>query len=383
MGVFPSTAFFIAVALALCLPVAGAWAQAPAEPPPPKAGAADSTTPEAQPAPASNASGSEADKPQAPASTATGTEAIKTEAAAAATAAAAAAVATKPITGSLEAGVSQERSQFNQVRIGDSPVIIIPGDTVRRNEPFRHLAAALDANVATPVKSLNFIADVNYDSHIGFRSSDVDTVYTQGDMGLQYGFGKNIVGVKGNIERWQVGGSDFRRVRGLGIDMVSALTDQLSTYFLVNLSTYRHPGDQSVVDADYRAVTGNLRWGSKDAWSSAYTLQGTFSRELNKGNDPALDVNAVLIRAAWDSKPVAGWDLGVSTILQGSKFGAFDPLLGVRRSDRYTGLDVNFGHDLGKYLYARLDLGYARYRSNVSGFDNDWGSIGVSVSWKF
>jgi hypothetical protein len=383
VGVFPSTAFFIAVAVTLALPVASARAQAPADAPSPKADAVDPAKPGTQAAPASSPSSAEADNTQPPAASATGAEAAKTEAATAATVAAAAAVATKPLTGSLEAGVSQERSQFNQVRIGDSPVILIPGDTVRRNEPFRHFAAALDANLATPVKSLNFIADANYDSHIGFHSSDVDTVYTQGDIGLQYGLGKNIVGVKGNIERWQVGGSDFRRVRGLGIDMVSSLTDQLSSYLLVNLSTYRHPGDQSVVDADYRAVTGNLRWGSKDAWSSAYTLQGTYSRELNKGNDPALDVNAVLIRAAWDSKPVTGWDLGVSTILQGSKFGAVDPLFGVRRNDRYTGLDVNLGHDLGKYLYARLDLGYARYRSNVEGFDNDWGTVGVVVSWKF
>ena len=383
MGELASAAFFIVLALGLSLPAGSARAQASAEAPVPKGQAGEPPRSEAQPQPASGTAASEADKEQAPASTPAGTEAAKAEAAAAATAAAAAAVATKPLTGSVEAGVSQERSQFNQVRIGDSPVIVIPGDTVRRNEPFRHIAAALDANVATPVKSLNFIADVNYDSHIGFRSSDVDTVYTQGDMGLQYGFGKNIVGVKGNLERWQVGGSDFRRVRGLGIDLVSSLTDELSSYLLLNLSTYRHPGDQSVVDADYRAITGNLRWGSKDAWSSAYTVQGTFSRELNKGNDPTLDVNSVLVRLAWDSKPVTGWDLGVATILQGSRFGAFDPFLGVRRNDRYTGLDVNLGHDLGKYLYARLDLGYARYRSNVPGFDNDWGSVGVAVSWKF
>jgi hypothetical protein len=368
VGAFPSTAFFIALAVAASFSAGACRAQSSPEPP---------TAPKAD---VTEAGKPDAGTPEAASTTkAEGTEAAKADAAVAA----AAAVATKPISGSIEAGISQERSQFNQVRIGDSPVILVPGENVRRSEPFRHFAAGLNANVATPVNSLNFVADANYDTHIGFRSSDVDTVYSQGDAGLQYGFGKNIVGVKANLERWEVGGSEFRRVRGISMDAVTSVSDQLSTYFLVNLNTYRHPGDQSLVDADYRAFTGNFRWGSKDAWSSAYTLQGTFSRELNKGNDPTLDVDAVLIRAAWDSKPRAGWDLGVSTILQRSSFGAVDPLFGLRRVDRYTGLDVNLGHDLGKYLYARLDLGYARYRSSVTAFDNDWGTVGVVVSWKF
>ena len=373
MGAFPSTAFFFSAAAALLLAAATARAEAPADPPPAsRAEPSVPATPEG--ADASKGETAESRKNE-------GTEAAKTPDAVAA--AALAAAATRPITGSVEAGISEERSQFNQVRIGDSPVILVPGDSVRRTEPFRHFAAAVNANVPTKVSTFNFLADANYDTHTGFRSSDVDTVFAQGDAGLQYSFGKNITSIKGVIERWKVGGEEFRRVHGVGIDLVTAVTDQVSTYFLFNFNTYRHPGDQSVLDADYRAITGNVRIGTKDAWSSAYTLQATVSRELNKDRNPALDVDGVLIRAAWDSKPYGGWDLGVSTILQRSSFGDVDPLFGLRRVDRYTGLDVQFGHDIGKSLYARFDIGYARYRSNVTALDNDWASVGVVVTWKF
>jgi hypothetical protein len=375
VAAFPSTAFFFCAAAAMFSAVQPAQAQAPA-PEPAKAPPAASAEPGKAEAKADDVK-TDASKP------AEGTEAAKTAEAAAA-AAAAAAVATPPVSGSVELGVSQERSQFNQIRIGDSPVILVPGDHVRRNEPFRHFAVGVNGNVPSKVVgALNLVADLNYDSHIGFQSSDVDTVFAQGDAGVQYGFGKNILGAKAVLERWQVGGEEFRRVKGGSFDLVSAISDEFSTYLLAQFNTYRHPGDQSILDADYRALTGNVRWGTKDPWSSAYTLQGTYSRELNKGNDPTLDVDAVMIRAAWDAKPREGWYLSASTIQQRSSFGAVDPLFGLRRVDRYSGYDISLAHDLTKSLTARLELGYARYRSSVTAFDNDWSSVALAVIWRF
>lgn len=292
-------------------------------------------------------------------------------------------VATPPISGSVELGLSDEASRFTEVRIGDSPAILIPGDNVRRTEPFRHFDLQANASVPCAFAGLRCIADVNYDTHTGQRSGDVDTVVAQGDAGLQYTSGKSVYGVKLVKERWKVGGEEFRRIDGVALDWVSAVTDRLSSYVLVSLQRYRHPGEQSALDADYRAVTGNLRWAARDGWDSSYTLQATLSREANREDDPTLDVSGTLVRAAWDAKPAPGWELGVSTIAQRLRFGAFDPLLDTRRVDRYIGGEVQLARRIARNLNVRLDLGYAWYRSTASAFNNDWASIGAMLIWKF
>ncbi|MGE5097983.1 MAG: hypothetical protein ACM3SO_22800 [Betaproteobacteria bacterium] len=293
------------------------------------------------------------------------------------------ATATLPISGNVELGLSDELSRFTEVRIGDSPAILVPGQDVRRTEPFRHFAAQVNASVPCGIKNVNCVADVSYDTHTGLRTGDVDTVVAQGDAGFQYGYGKSIFGVKLDKERWSVGGNEFRRIDGVNLDWVASVTDRLASYVLVQLSRYRHPGDQSSLDSNYAAVTGNLRYATQDAWQSGYTVQATLSREANVNDDPTLDVKAVLVRLAWDSKPAEGWELGVSGIAQRSSFGAFDPILDVRRVDRYAGADVQLARRLTKDLSIRLDLAYAWYRSTANSFDNDWASIGTMLIWKF
>jgi hypothetical protein len=292
-------------------------------------------------------------------------------------------LATPPVSGNVEVGLSEEASRFTQIRIGDSPVILIPGDKVRQNETFRHLGATVNASVPCGIANLNCVGDLNYDTHIGLRTGDVDTDVLQGDAGVQYGMGTSVYGVKLAKERWKVGGQEFRRIDGVALDWVAAVTDQLASYVLINVLRYRHPGDTSVLDANYRAITGNLRWGSKDRWQSAYTVQATLSREDNVQDDPTADVKGVLVRLAWDSKPAEGWELGVSGIIQRLSFAEFDPALDVRRVDTYTGADIQIARRIIKNLNVRLDLGYAYYRSSAVAFNNDWASIGAMVIWKF
>jgi len=294
------------------------------------------------------------------------------------------AVATPPLSGSAAFGISWETSKFTQVRIGDAPAILIPGDAVKRTEPFRHFTGQLNGNVPCPgISGLTCVADLYYDTNYGLETSDVDTVIAQGGAGVQYAMGTSVYGVKLAKDRWKVGGQEFRRIEGGSVDWVSALTEELSSYVLLTAQRYRHPGDQSALDADYRAITGNLRYGTKDRWESAYTVQATFSRESNLGGDPALDNQTILTRIAWDAKPADGWEAGIAWLFQRARFGAFDPTLGVRRDDRYNGFDFQVSRRLTRDVYLRLDVGFAAYRSSAEAFDNDWRSFGFAVNWKF
>jgi hypothetical protein len=286
------------------------------------------------------------------------------------------------VSGSLELGISREDSQFTVVRIGDSPAILIEGDRVRSTETFRHAAATV--NAALPCGGASTcVANLNADTHTGTRTSEVDTAIAQVDAGLQRSVGSAVYGVRAVHEHWKVGGSEFRRVDGVAFDAAASLAAALSAYFLVNIARYRHPGDSAVLDASYGALTGNLRWDAGGDWQSAFTLQATLSREKNRAGDPTLDVRGVLARVAWDAKPAPGWEAGASIIAQRQSFAEFDPVLGVRRVDRYTSVDFTLARKLADKLRLRLDLGLARYRSSAQAFNNDWKSIGAMLEWKF
>ncbi|HEY6865127.1 MAG TPA: hypothetical protein VI319_14605 [Burkholderiales bacterium] len=284
--------------------------------------------------------------------------------------------------GKLETGLTYEVTRANEIKLGDGPVLLLPGDPVRKSDTYRHFAGGANLNAPCGAQ-LKCVANASVDSRTGVRSSEFDTAIAEGDAGVQYTAGSVVYGLRGGRQQWDVGGQSFRRVNTLVAEAVSAFSRQLSAYGALNVSRYEHPGENAFLDADYRAVTGNLRWGAQDRWQSAYTAQLTLSREDNRQQDPTLDVRGTLIRLAWDAKPAARWAVHPALMFQRLRFGDVDPLFGVRRDDRFTQAELVLNYRIGESLQMRFELMRSRYRSSAAVIDNDWSSVGAGVQWEF
>lgn len=287
-----------------------------------------------------------------------------------------------PWSGSLESGLLRERSQFNVVRIDDAAALLVADGAERRTETFRHVLGNL--NGAQPCGGLvTCTANASFDNRTGEVSRDVDTQIAQGDAGAQVKLDFATLGARYLRESWKVGGRRFRRVEGVAADAVVAVNEKLAAYALVNASRYRHPGDSAILDATYQSATGNLRFAPGDAWKSAWTAQVTLSRERNAARDRSLDTRGAMVRLAWDAAPREGWEVKGAFIGQWVRFGDVDPLLGVRRADRFASFDLSVSRRLVGDLVVRLEWTRSFYRSRATAFDNDFDGVGLVLAWTF
>ncbi len=286
-----------------------------------------------------------------------------------------------PLSGTLEFGLVRERSKFNVIRIDDAAVLVSDGGA-RSTETFRHLSGSLSAVVACG-SSIYCTANAGVDSRTGQSSSDADTGIAQADAGLQWRLGSATLGARYQREQWRVAHKVYMNVQALAADAAVAVNEQISAYALVNLAMRRHPGDSALLDGRYQSVTGNLRWATGWAWQSVWTAQVTVARERNQRDERAFDNRELMLRLAWEATPAPGWELQASVIAQQVKFAAFDPLLRVRRSDRYTGIDLSLSRRITAELEARLEWNSSNFRSSATVFNNDSDSIGLALAWSF
>lgn len=70
-------------------------------------------------------------------------------------------------------------------------------------------------------------------------------------------------------------------------------------------------------------------------------------------------------------------------IVQTLRFAAPDPLLQVRRTDRYAGLDLALVRQLSAGLQTRLEWNRSIFRSTAAVFDNDATAAGFKLAWSF
>lgn len=287
-----------------------------------------------------------------------------------------------PVSGSLEAGLARDRSQFNVVRIDDAAAVLVSDGATRRTETFRHLMGAL--NAAVPCTGIvRCTANASLDTHAGRVTNEVDTAIAQGDAGLQFRFDATTVGARYLRESWKVAGQRFRRVQGVAADVVVGVDEKVSAYALANVSRYRHPGEGAALDATNASLTGNLRYAPGDAWKSAWTGQLTISRERNAQRDRALDQRGAMVRLSWEATPVEQWEVKAAVIGQWVRFAEFDPLLGAKRADRFASVDLSVSRRIAADLQARLEWNHSLYRSRVAAFDNDYDSVGIALTWGF
>lgn len=287
-----------------------------------------------------------------------------------------------PVSGTLEASLVQERSQFNIVRIDDAALLVSEGRS-RSTETLRHLAGSVSAHTACGSGVVHCTATASLDSRRGQHRTEADTGTAHADAGLQWRLAAATIGARLQREQWRVAGDVYRREQGLAADAALAIDDKLSAYVLANLTTYRHPGDGAALDARHQALTGNLRLATGVGWNSVWTTQATVSRERNLRRDRAFDSEGLMLRLAWEATPAPAWELQAGVIAQGLRFAAFDSLLGVRRSDRYTGIDLSLTRRIAGELKARLEWNRSVFRSRAKAFDNDSDSLGLSLGWSF
>ncbi len=284
--------------------------------------------------------------------------------------------------GHIEAGLARETTRMSEIKLGDGPVLVLSGVPVRLSDTFRHIEGGAGATVDCG-KALSCVVNINGDSRTGLNSNQFDISIAHGDAGVRYAAGSTVYGLRAAREQWDVGSESFRRVNSLTGDAVSAFGKQFSGYASLSLARYEHPGDNAFLDADYRAVTGNLRWAAGDAWQSAYSVQATLSREDNRQNDASLDVRGALLRLGWEAKPLASWQLRFALMEQTLRYRDVDPVFGVQRSDRYAAAELVLTYKLGDRLRFRLEALRAAYRSNAAILDNDWSSVGAGLLFDF
>jgi hypothetical protein len=286
-----------------------------------------------------------------------------------------------PFSGTLEVGLVREKSQFNVVHIDEAALLLSEGST-RSTETFRHIAAS--GSATTPCGGVvHCTANASLDTRTGHRTREADTGTAMADIGLQWRLPSTTVGARGLIEQWQVVGKTFRRVQGLAADAAVAVDERVSAYALLNLSTYRHPGDGAALDSRYQALTGNLRVGNEGGWQTAWTAQVTASREQNRQHERALDNHGLMLRLAWEAKPADTWELRASVLAQWLQFAALDQVLLVKRADRYTGLDLALVRVFSDELQIRLEWNRSLFRSSARSFDNDSDSFGLKLALSF
>lgn len=284
--------------------------------------------------------------------------------------------------GHLELGLAYEVTHANEIKLGNGPLLLLPGEPARKADTYRHLDAGINVNVPCGAQ-LSCVANASVDSRTGVRSNEFDTGIAEGNAGVQYTAGTVVYGVRAGRQQWQVGGDSFRRVNNLVGDAVMAFGEQLSAYSSVEIARYEHSGSNTFLDADYKALTGNLRWATNNRWQSAYTLQATVSREDNRQQDSSLDVRGLLLRLGWDAKPAERWTLQPAFMVQTLRYGGVDPAFGVQRDDRFTQIELVANYKLSEKLVWRFELMRARYRSNAEVINNDWSSAGSSLRWEF
>ncbi len=284
--------------------------------------------------------------------------------------------------GRLELGLAHEITHANEIKLGNGPVLLLPGERMRKADTYRQLAA--DANINVPCGAqLNCVASASVDSRTGARTNEFDTGIAEADAGVQYTAGTIVYGLRAGRQQWQVGGQSFRRVNTLVGDAVMAFGEQLSAYGSVEASRYEHPGDNAFLDAEYHALTGNLRWGTNNKWQSAYTVQATVSREDNRQRDPSLDVRGLLLRLGWEAKPAERWAIQPALMVQTLRYGGVDPVFGVQRNDLFSQIELIADYKISEKLKWRFELMRARYRSTAAVINNDWSSVGTALRWEF
>jgi len=284
--------------------------------------------------------------------------------------------------GRVELGLAHEVTHANEIKLGNGPVLLLPGDRMRKADTYRHLEAGTDITVPCGAQ-LNCVANASVDSRTGARSSEFDTGIAEAGAGMQYTAGTVVYGVRAGRQQWQVGGQSFRRVNNLVGDAVMAFGEQLSAYASVEMSRYAHPGDNAFLDADYRALTGNLRWATNNKWQSVYTVQATVSREDNRQQDPSLDLRGVFVRLSWEAKPAERWTLQPAFMVQTLRYGGVDPVFGVQRNELFTQIEFVAHYKISEKLKWRFELMRARYHSNAEAINNDWSSVGTGLRWEF
>ena len=283
----------------------------------------------------------------------------------------------------MELGLAYEVTQANEIKLGNGPVLLLPGEHTRKADTYRHLEAGTNVNVPCGAQ-LNCVANASVESRTGVRSNEFDTGIAESNAGVQYTAGSVVYGVRAGRQQWQVGGDSFRRVNNLVGEAVTAFGEQISAYASVEIARYEHSGSNTFLDADYRALTGNLRWATGNKWQAAYTVQATVSREYNRQQDPSLDVRGLLLRLGWDAKPAERWTIQPAFMVQTLRYGGVDPAFGVQRDERYTQVELVANYKLSEKLTWRFELMRARYRSNAEVIkNNDWSSAGTALHWEF
>lgn len=184
-------------------------------------------------------------------------------------------------------------------------------------------------------------------------------------------------GVAGREGRWgwrgaanfsyqKLGGSPYRRVRGLSFDG-SWMPDGANAVSAgLQGGRFAHEGVNAVRDSDYFAVTAGWRRLLPGAWRTEVEVSGNAGREKNRleaRQDLSRDMRGA--RLAGSVSPWRGWTIGAGASWLRSDYAEPDLALQTTREDRYAAADLSVEWRFAPSFSARAEFLAARNRSNL------------------
>jgi len=285
------------------------------------------------------------------------------------------------IGGNLEIGIAHAVASTSWLNFDDGRSLALSSERVRSSNHYQREAGAASAAVGCGM-GLSCVANYSVDARTGTNSRDNDMETAHGDVGLTKAWAGSVYGLRMGNEQWRIGGQPFGQMRSVTADAVRNYGEQVKAYAAVTSARLSHPGENAILDSNYRAFTGSLRYATISGWQSAFALQATLSSESNLERDRWLDARGTVLRATWQVKPMPSWDARAALTAQARRYGDIDPDLGVQRMERFDTFELNLAHQLDKRLQLRLEYISARHQSSVPGLGNAWSSIGVGLQWQ-
>lgn len=239
---------------------------------------------------------------------------------------------------------------------------------VRTGDRFLHLAAG--AQITHPIApgvSVFGAGDVISKTHSTDDAFDQALYSLAG--GASWLLGQSLL--RGTLfhQTAEVENDRFREVNGLSADLVRQVSERQAVTLSGSSARLSYTGANSVRNADLNAFGLDYRHALAATWQPVASAGISFAEERNIGQRPDLGRDIYGLNVQLNLTPGPQWGLNVGYTFNDSRYGGPDPLLGVRREDRFHTVDAGAVYLVTRSVSLRAELSQTRNESNMSLFE--------------
>lgn len=291
-----------------------------------------------------------------------------------------------PYRGNISAGFSQEKSRFPVLRIDNTATFQVSGQS-EVLDTYKNVTANLALNRSCG--SLSCSAELSIDSHLGQGSAEFNTQFTRANAGFGAQFPSTLPimggaswGLQALVEDWRVANTHFRTVTGGLLNLIWIDESQNATLLSGEFSRFRHLGENTLLDSDYRLVSLSHDRYLKSI-NTDISMQLSYSDEKNVMAQKYLDNGSLMSRFSIEKPVLGAWRLGAAVTFQKISFSEKDPVDGRFRHDNYLGRELFVEYALNEKWKLRGGWADSKYASNIAAFENRWSSFDMSLNAEF